>query len=154
MAVASLIPAVERNRSQACRILEPKEMDTERSIGSVGVSTIDEASRNRLKDFSRKGSVSFGREITCGRVAFETALQINPGHALANVISKYQEDDGVEGKEYIDKAKRDERPTVLMRPSRNTMQVKRLYVREQTSELYKEATARSDDLKKKIKEQQ
>lgn len=153
MIIAGLLPEAEKRQRAKKAYQDPLELGGDRTPGSTPAQ-VDEASKKQAETYFKDGFREFrARNYLRARIAFETALQIQPTHALAGVyLEQTKQTMEAEGKEYIERAKKDEEAGRYGEAAQKYAAVKRLYSREQTHDLYKEANVREEDLKKKLKE--
>ncbi|MBI2606598.1 MAG: FHA domain-containing protein [Deltaproteobacteria bacterium] len=153
--VATLLPSVEqKQRKKKAAYNEPAEIEAERAVSSIQPPQLDAASVKSSEQYFREGFREFrAGNFTRAKSAFETALQVNPGHPLAAVYlgntTKAMEG---EAKTLIDDARKDEEANRLSGARAKYDAVKRLYQRDTSNPRYKEAEVRSDELEKRIKE--
>ncbi len=155
IAVATLLPTVEkRQKAKKAQYLEPKDIEAERSLSGLKPPE-DPQSKKTADRYFKEGFREYrSRNFTRALQSFETALQVDSSHALSNIyIESTKKEMEKEAKSHIEKAKKDEESNRFRGAYLHYEAVKRLYLKNQTHALYKEAQTRMEDLQKKIKEQ-
>lgn len=156
MLISILLPQVENaQKKKKAEYVDPNEMLSERSGGLIEPPVQDPKAEKAAEGFFREGFREFrANNYNRAMVDFETALQIYPQHALANVYlastKKAMADDA---KKQFEEAQKDEEAYRIEEARSTYNAVKRLYGREPASEQYKEAQKRIEDLDKKLKEE-
>ncbi len=155
MLLAGLLPEVEqKQRIKKSQYLDPRDIENERSLASVGVSTVDPQVQKNSDVYFKEGFRDFrAKNYLRAMSAFDTALQINPEHPLARVyLESTKKAMEREGKDYLARGKRNEDANRYEQAKSNYDAVKRLYFLDQTNPLFKEAEEKSNDMDKKIKD--
>ena len=153
MAIATLLPEAEKKtRSKKNKYFDLK--DTEgREPGGLMAPVSDEKAYKSAEMYFREGFREYrAKNYLRAQTAFETALQVYADHTLSRVYlettKKAMEDDAGE---LIKNAKREEENRYGEALHRYEA-VKRLYAKDQSNPLYKEAEDRIKDMEKKIKD--
>jgi pSer/pThr/pTyr-binding forkhead associated (FHA) protein len=157
MIVATLLPSVEeKQKIKSNKYLEPAEVEAGgRALSSYLPRKTDAETKKNADLAFKEGFREYrAKNYMRALVGFETALQIDPDHALAKLyVNKTKQDMESEAKQEITDAKKDEeanrKPTALERYEA----VKRLFAKDQSNPVYKEADTRSTELQKKLKEE-
>lgn len=155
MALAALLPEVEeRQKASKKKYQDPKEVQLERFPSSVQPPEVVAKAFEKSDIFFKEGFREFrAKNFSRAIVAFETALQIYREHSLARIyLQKTKKEMEEQAKQLFEFAKRDEEANRLKSALDSYEAVKRLYVRNQSHEIYKEAERYETDLKKKMKE--
>lgn len=155
MAVATLLPEIEQKKiKKPNKYLDPNQLEAERGISALAPPVSDPNAAKASDQYFKEGFREYrARNYLRAQVAFETALQIWPDHPLAKVYldstKKGMED---EAKEHMASAKRDEEAYRMKDAFMRYDSVKRLYAKDQSNPLYKEAETKATELEKKLKE--
>jgi pSer/pThr/pTyr-binding forkhead associated (FHA) protein len=155
MAIATLLPEVEqKQRKTKNKYLDPNQFDAERSISALAPPVSDPNATKASDQYFKEGFREYrARNYLRAQVAFETALQVWPDHPLAKVYldstKKGMQD---EATDHMKAAKRDEEAYRLKDAFMRYDSVKRLYAKDQSNPLYKEAEEQAATLEKKLKE--
>jgi pSer/pThr/pTyr-binding forkhead associated (FHA) protein len=155
MAIATLLPSVEeKQRAKKNKYVEPNEIEAERSISSIAPPQITEDARKKSDIYFKEGFREYRAHNWLRAIAsFETAKQIYPEHTLARIyLESTQKEMEDEAKETMTAAKNDEEANRLHEAYLEYDSVRRLYFKDQSNALYKDADSHIEDLKKKIKD--
>ncbi|MGE4234486.1 MAG: FHA domain-containing protein [Bacteriovoracia bacterium] len=153
--VAALLPEVEqRQKTKKKGYADPNEVQFDRLPSSLPPPEVLEKANKSADIFYREGFREFrAQNYSRAIVAFETALQIYSDHALARVyLEKTKKTMETEAKEIFKNARRDEESNRLPAAMAKYESVKRLYSRDQSNRIYKEAEKYETDLKAKMKD--
>lgn len=153
MALAAMVPEVEKKQKLKNQYREPPELGAVRGLGSLGRMPVDpntlKLSEAQFKECFREFQ---GRNYLRAQVACETALQIYSDHSLARIyLGTTKKEMENEAKEHFTAAKRDEEATRWKSALNRYNAVKRLFAKDQSNPLFKEADTRSLELGKKLK---
>jgi hypothetical protein len=154
MAVAALLPQVEeRQKAKRRKYLELGDASQGRSISSLVPPQVDASMTKNAENYFKEGFREYrAKNYLRAQVSFETALQIFPEHSLARIYlqntKKEMED---EAKEHIKDAKRDEEANRLRSALQHYGAIQRLYLKDQSNPLYREAESKAKDVQTKIK---
>ena len=154
MALAAMVPEVEKKHKAKNQYREPPELGSlGRMPGSLGRMPVDpntlKLSESQFRECFREFQA---RNYLRAQVACETSLQIYGDHPLARTyLETTKKEMENEAKEHFTAAKRDEEATRWPSALNRYNAVKRLFAKDQSNPLFKEADSRSVELRKKLK---
>lgn len=155
MFLTALLPQVEqKQRAKKNAYVEPVELTAERALGGLTPLQMDPAIIRRAEGYFKEGFREFrARNFIRARTQFETSLQIYPDHALSRIYlsstNKAMED---EAKAHFNDAKRDEEANRVKMAFLHYDAVRRMFSRDQSNPLFKEADTRALELEKRVKD--
>jgi len=149
--LATMVPKVEQKQRARNQYLEPKEIEGERSIGSLKPPQADEGMRKSSDIYVQEGLRELrAKNYARARVDFETALQVYADHPLAHIyLETTDKEMEKEARAILSEGKKNEEASRYAEARKSYDSVRRLYLKDQSSPLYKEADARIQDLDKK-----
>lgn len=155
VAVASLLPEVEqKQRVKKNKYLELEELEAGRFISSIQPPQVNSESKKKADVFVLDATKELrAKNWMRARASLETALQIFPDHYLAHAqLDSLKKSMEVEAKSYMANGKRNEDANRFKQARIQYESVTRMFERDQSNPLYKEAAKSLEDLAKKEKE--
>jgi pSer/pThr/pTyr-binding forkhead associated (FHA) protein len=153
--VAMMLPEVEKKQlKKGPKYIDPKEIEGERAVSSLQLPPADSAIAKNADAWFKEGFREFREHnYLRAQAAFETALQVYPDHALArSYLESTKKAMAQEAKDHMAIAKRDEEANRLEDAKAHYDAVKRLFLKDQSNPIYKEADTKMTELDKKEKE--
>lgn len=153
MMVATLLPEVEKKQKRKNKYIDPQMIEAERGLSSLTPPVVDTQTQRVAENYFKEGfrelrAKNYLRAIT----QFETALQVNADHHLARTyLETTRKAMADEAKDTMKMAKRDEEANRSRDALLKYQAVKRLYGKDQSNPLYKEAETRTLELESKLK---
>lgn len=153
--VATLLPEVERKqREKKNEYSDPLAVETGRGIASLLPPIVDKEAKKQADQLFSEGFREYREgNYLRSQVAFETALQIYPDHNLARqYLDTVKKTMAEEAKARLKLGRREQEANRFIASLSYYESVKRMYFRDQSNPLYKEAEQGILDLEKKEKE--
>lgn len=152
--LSALLPEAEKKvKKKKTAYTEPQEVVQDRVVSSLNPAGVDIQSLKTSENFYKEGYRELrAKNYLRARVAFETALQINPGHVLAKTyLVETQTTLRKEAETFMVLAQQNIEAGRFKQAYDNFDAVKRLYSRDRNHPKYKEAETRMDQMKEQMK---
>jgi len=153
--VATLMPEVEKKQREKNREYnDPFANEASRGLASLPPPVIDKEAKKQADIFFKEGFREYREgNYLRAQVAFETALQIYTDHHLARqYLDTVKKNMAEEGKERLKIGKREQEANRFVAAYSYYDSVRRMYFRDQSNPLFKEAEENINELEKKRKE--